>query len=152
MRSVRALLFLVGLIGCSKDPVPPAQLPVVRLARDADGRVRVETSGFPAPLRAIELHLNAEGDAVVMDAVEAATGLALDTTKLAMHGAQEAILFASDKRGVRLPPSGVIARFAAHEPSSAGVPSARLKIGRAVVVDTAGNKVEVELGQPLSLR
>lgn len=151
MRSLGTLL-LLGLVACSKDPAPPAQLPVVRLARDADGRVRVETSGFSAPLRAIELHLSAEGDPVVMDAVEPATGLALDTTKLAMHGAQEAILFASDKRGVRLPPSGIIVRFSAHEPSGAAVPSARLKIGSAVVVDTAGNKVEIELGQPLSLR
>ncbi|MFO0727448.1 MAG: hypothetical protein U1E65_26965 [Myxococcota bacterium] len=146
-------LLLLGLLACSKnEPIAPTK-PIVRLSREVDGRVRVETSGFSGPISALELDLAAEGDTVVMDGIDVASGAHLDTARLKMHGAQHAILFASDKRGAKIAPSGSVVVFAAHDTAgSATAPNARVYIERAVVLDTEGKRVDVDLGVPLALR
>ncbi|MCC7380689.1 MAG: hypothetical protein IT384_02610 [Deltaproteobacteria bacterium] len=145
-----SLLALAG--GCPDDTTAPPVPASLRLVRGADGFVKVELNGADRPARALELEITASGnDAVILEDAAPAPGSSIDTVRVNMLGSGRAILFAGDKRGVRLGQSGELARFRARGPSTEA-PDARLSITRAVVVDAEGAALTVEPGAPLPLR
>jgi hypothetical protein len=139
------------LAACKDDPTPAAR-PTLRLERSADGTIRLQLTGGDRPVRAVEVELEGSGnDAVLIDQPEPPEGVPIDTVRVKMRGTSRAVLFAGDKRGVRLGSSGTLARFRVQTPAG-GVPDARLGVVRALLVDAAGDPIEVDLGAPIPLR
>lgn len=149
----RSLVALFLLAGCAKDPVvPPSSSPILRLARAADGAIKVELQDGTIPVRALELELVAAGGgAVLIEDATGAPGVPLDTVRARMAGTNRAVLFAGDTRGVRVGTTGELMRFRARA-SSGGAADGTLTIERAVVVDGEGQTIAVELGGALPLR
>lgn len=141
-------------LGCADDPVtPPSSTPTLRLARTAEGAVKLELSGAPA-VRAVEVELVAsggEGGALVLEDATPPPGAPLDRVRIQALGTNRAILFAGDTRGVRLAGSGEVARVRARL-ASGGAAEGTLSLERAVVVDVEGRRVDVTLGGALPLR
>lgn len=141
-------------LGCSDDPVvPPSTPPTLRLARTAEGAIKLELAGVSTAVRAVEAELVASGGAgaVVLEDAAPPPGTPLDRVRLQALGANRALLFASDTRGVRLAGTGEVARMRARL-ASGGAPDGALSIERAVVVGVDGQRVEVTLGGALPLR
>lgn len=156
MKRLLKTMMLLGALGaCSSDPTPPpATKPTLRLARTADGAVKLELVGAAGPVRAVEVELVASGGAsgaVVLEDASAPPGVPLDVVRVQMNGTNRATLLAADTRGVRLAGSSEVARVRARL-ASGGAAEGTLSIERAVVADVDGAAVDVELGGALPLR
>jgi hypothetical protein len=142
-------------LGCTEDPVvPPSSTPTLRLARTAEGAIKLELTGAPTAVRAVEVELVAsggEGGAVVLEDATPPPGTPLDRVRIQALGTNRAILFAGDTRGVRLAGTGEVARLRARL-ASGGAAEGTLSIERAVVVGVEGQRVDVTLGGALPLR
>src|SRR5262249_14965746 len=120
----------------------------LKLARAADGAFDVVLSGAPSAPRAVQAEIAIDSSsALILDNPAAPVGLPLDTVRLEMRGTNRAILFSGDKRGVKLPGTGVVARF--HLRSSDGSPpptGATLRLASALVVANDATAVAATLG------
>jgi hypothetical protein len=146
-----ALTLVLIASSCKQEIVDPPDVATLRLSRGADGLVHLALDGADRAPRAVEVEITAEGESVVLEDAAAAPGLPIDTVRVEMRGTNRAILFAADKRGVRLPPSGEIATLRARA-QSGGTPNARLAITRALVVDADATPMAVEVGAAVPLR
>lgn len=150
--AVLLTLVLIFLSGCKDDDVTPSGKATVRLARGADGLIHLELRGADRSPRAVQVELTGEGsDSVLMEDASAPEGRALDTVRLEMQGTSTALLFVSDKRPVLLPRDGELAKFRVRS-TAGGAPDARLRVSSALVVDEAGEAMDVELAPAIALR
>lgn len=144
----RWALILLVLAACKGGTTEPPASARVKLVRSGGDRVAVEVSGAPASARAIEVVLEVDGGSFTFDAAAAPDGLALDTVRIAQAGANRAVLFAGDKRGVGLPAFGQVATFRLVGDGS----EARLSIARALLADADGRRVELDSTATLTVR
>lgn len=164
-RSPRAVLAVVllslGAGACKGGDAASPGFTEVSLTRSSEGRVAVELLGARSPVRAVQLELRLDGvPGLALTDPAPPPGIPLDTVRLQMRGANRAILFAADARGILLPRSGVLATFAAHGSPTAPGRSADLgkddgvsvSIARAVLVDATGHEIAATIGPALSLR
>ncbi len=147
--------FLVALTllaaGCPADPIEPPPVAELRISRDGGG-FAIELAGLSAAPRALQAEITIDStSAYLIEGAEAPAGLPLDTVRIEMRGANRAMLFVGDKRGIRLPRDGVVARFEL-VPSTADEGPGTLAIKSALVVGTDGARLEVQPGAATSIR
>lgn len=103
MKRLLLISLLLGF-GCSEDVPDEPQLVRLRLARRPAGRVAVEILEAPVQPVAFQAEVVIDaGTSFTFDDPQAPEGLPLDTVRLQARGTNRAILFAADKRGIRLP-------------------------------------------------
>lgn len=149
-RTMFLLALQVGLWsgGCSEDP--PEVTPVVRLrlARRPAGRVAVEILEAPVQPVALQAELVIDaGSSFDFDDAAAPEGLPLDTVRIQPRGTNRAILFAGDKRGIRLPRAGDVATFTVSGSGGSGT----LRMGSIVVAGEGGARLATDRGPDLSI-
>ncbi len=140
-----ALLALTACKGGSTEEPATARLELVRQGGD---RVAVQLQNAPASVRAVQVVLKVDGGAFTFDDARAPTGLPLDTVRVREAGANRAVLFAGDKRGVGLPAFGAVATFRLLGDGTEG----RLAIEAATVADVDGRSVTIDKSATLVVR
>lgn len=151
MKKLLAMLFWTVMLACSKDQEESSKRAELRLTRAAGGEIALEIDKSPANLRAIEVELAVEGEgSFELAEAKPEKGLALDSVRMAMLGANRAVLFAGSKREVLIPRAGRVATFEVR--SNGGPSSGRLSIARAVVAAVDGTRIETTLGPAISVR
>jgi len=146
---MRALI-LLGLLACA--PAPTSSLPAkLHLAPAADGWIEVVLENAPDHPRALEAELSVSSPvAWTLDRAAAAPEAPLDTVRVAARGSNRMILFAGDKRGIRIAKSGVIARI---RPAPAGDRAEGvLSLTRVLLVGPDGAAMPAEIGRSATLR
>ena len=88
------------------------------------------------------------GTSFTFDDPQAPEGLPLDTVRLQARGTNRAILFAADKRGIRLPRAGDLLSFTVTGSGGEGT----LRLGTVVVAGEGGVRLEADRGPDLSIR
>lgn len=140
---------LLCAVGCSEDlPDEPPRV-LLRLARRPAGRVAVEiveAQVQPVAFQA-EVVIDA-GSSFTFDDPQAPEGLPLDTVRLQPRGTNRAILFAADKRGIRLPRAGDILSFTVSGAGGEGT----MRLGTIVVAGEGGVRLAADRGPDLSIR
>ena len=144
------LVAALVLVGCKTDADSEPARAEIRLVRAGGSMIEVTLSGASVAPRAVQIEVEITSQsAYLLETVSAPPGLALDTLRLQMRGTNRAILFAGDKRGVRMPRDGVVARFTIST-SGAPDPTARIAIAKALVAGADG-ALPVDLGAAISL-
>jgi hypothetical protein len=146
-----ALSLFALLLGCNVQATAPTAHTVLSLSRAPDGYFELLLTGAPVPARAVQAEIVADSPAaLLLQDPSPPVGLPIDTVKVEMRGTNRAILFAGDKRGVRLSESGVVARF--HLRPSGGGPlpvGATISLRSAVVVANDASRISTTLGGPI---
>jgi hypothetical protein len=143
------LALLAGVPGCKNGTMSPSGSTELRLTRAPEGRIGVELLDGPSVVRAFQVEIGlSSGSKVTLEDPQPPAGVAIDTVRIKMNGADRAVLFAGDKKGGLLPSSGILATFL---PKTAGVAGATVSIVKAVVVDPNGGRIPVRLGPALTL-
>lgn len=151
MRPALAFALLLAA-GCSKMTSEPAPTAEIRLSRTPGGAFAVELAASPTAARAVQAEITIDStSAYVLDAAEAPAGLPLDTVRVSMRGTNRALLFAGDKRGVRLPRDGAIAQFVLDASGTADT-GGTIRIRSALVVGTDGAQLDIKPAPAISIR
>lgn len=146
---VLALSLLFAVAACKGGATEPSVNAQLKLSRRGGDRIAVELVNGPTGARALEVVFVVEGGSGFdFDTASAPEGLPLDSVRIAQAGESRAILFAGDKRGVRLPASGEVATFSLRGGGGDG----RLTVQRAMLTNEAGQSVPIDLGATLSVR
>lgn len=144
-------LLVVAVVGCKADTVEPDANLRVELRRNALGSIDIEVKGAPLNPRALEVEITIDSPAAyVIEDVKPAAGVALDSVRAQMRGANRAILFAGDKRGVRINKDGPAAQFELQPTGAPG--SGTVRITRALVIGPDGSDLGATLGSAISIR
>ncbi len=139
-------LCLLLLVGCGKETVE-APSAVVQLARRPGGQLALELSGA-TNAQALQVELLVTSEATYELVLAASPpGVVLDTVRLQARGPNRAMVFVGDKRGLRLPADGEVARFELR-----GAGTGQIQVGRVVLADERGLAIPTTLGPALSLR
>lgn len=148
MRRLMLTFLLVGL-ACSEAAPDEPQLVRLRLARRPGGRVAVEILEAPVQPVAFQAEVVIDaGTSFTFDDPQAPEGLPLDTVRLQPRGTNRAILFAADKRGIRLPRAGDILSFTVSGAGGEGT----LRLGTIVIAGEGGVRLAADRGPDLSIR
>lgn len=151
MKACWTLCIALLMTACTTETVPETATARLNLARAADGFIDVEIHGAAVNPRALQAELLIDSAAAYVIAdVTAPAGVRLDTVRAEMRGANRAILFAGDKRGVRLSRDGAVARFRIDPVGDAA--DARISLGKVLVVAADGTAIAVEPGPAVPLR
>lgn len=136
-------------LGCSEAVPDEPQLVRLRLARRPAGRVAVEILDAPVQPVAFQAEVVIDaGTSFTFDDPQAPEGLPLDTVRLKARGTNRAILFAADKRGIRLPRAGDILSFTVVGTGGEGT----LRLGTIVIAGEGGVRLAADRGPDLSIR
>jgi hypothetical protein len=150
------LIAACALFACSGSEAEPEKSTELRLVRAAGGKIALEIDRAPANVRALEVDLSIEGaGSFELVGAVAEEGLALDSVRIQMDGANRAILFVGAKREVLIPRAGRIATFeirAIGGGASGQDGSARISLTRSVVASIDGARLEAVAGPSIAVR
>ncbi len=148
---MKRLLLCLLVVGCKSEISTPEISTQLVLQSAPSGQIELAIKNAPDDMRAVQVELVIDSSAAwTLGNTVAGDGLPIDTVRLKMRGANRAIVFAGDKRGVRIGANAVIATFDARP---TGTPTnATLKIGVFTLVNNAGGDVPASAGPAISLR